>query len=434
MRALISALVVLLISWPGFASAGGFAVGEQDAAATGRAGTATGALMGASSVHYNPAHLSRIFAIDAAVGGTGILPTATAIDPETGTAQSANRGVRLPPHVYAAFGNGKWGVGAGFNAPFGGGLRWGDDFRGRFEIIEQNLQVLAAHAGFGYQLLPQLSLGGTVHLYRASVGVERRVDFVSHEGTALLQGTGVGIGGSLGLSYAPSEHLRFGLTGRLPTRVSLKGQARFEDVPASFHDQARDQAITATLPLPGRAALGMALYLDGVRLFADVDYTLWSAFERFAVDFTHEGSGDVDQPRNWRNAFGVRLGAERELNARTTLRAGLLFDQKTSPADTLSPSLPDSDRVGGSVGLGYDLGPVRGDLSYMFILFTPRAAEGEAFSAQYRASAHLLALTLRLGTPPGIARRRADTSDHRPIEPPVLPPPLPGSGMEAPAT
>ncbi len=412
------------------ALAGGFAVGEQDAAATGRAGTGTGALTGASSVHYNPAHLSRLFSIDAAAGGTGIMPTATAIDPETGSAQSANPGVRLPPHLYAGYGNGKWGVGAGVNAPFGGGLRWGDDFRGRFEIVEQNLQVLAAHGGFGYQLLPQLSVGGTLHVYRATVGVERQVDFVSHEGTAILQGSGVGVGGSLGLSFAPSEHLRFGLTGRLPTKVSLKGQAHFEDVPASFNDQARDGAITATLPLPGRAALGMAMYLEEVRLFADVDYTMWSAFDRFAVDFAHAGSSDVDQARNWKNAFGVRLGAERDLNVRTLVRAGLLFDQKTSPADTLSPSLPDSDRVGASVGLGYDLGPVRGDLSYMFILFVPRASEGEAFPAQYRASAHLLALTVRLGTPPGVARRSADISDNREI----TAPPLPGSGMDAPGS
>ncbi len=423
MRARASALVLVTAA---AAHAGGYAVSEQDAAATGRGGTGTGALTGASSVGYNPAHLSRLFAIDVAAGGTGIMPTATAVDPDSGLAQSAQAGLKLPPHAYAGYGNGKWGAGLGFNAPFGGGLRWPDDFRGRFEIVEQRLQVLAGHGGFAYQVLPQLSFGGTLSVYRATVGVERRMDLVETEGTAHLLGSGVGVGASFGASFAPSEHLRFGLTGRLPTRVRLSGRAHFEDVPPSFSSQAQDQEISATLPLPARVAAGLAVYLDGTRLFLDADYTTWSAFDRFAVDFSNEATSDVDQARNWKNAFSVRLGAERDLNAKTMVRAGLLFDQKTSPADTLSPSLPDSDRLGASVGVGYGLGAVRADLAYMFILFVPRASEGEAFRAQYRASAHLLALTLRFATPPGVAQRSADPSSNRPL----VEPPLPGSGMD----
>jgi long-chain fatty acid transport protein len=422
------ALLLAMLFAAGSARAGGYAVSEQDAAATGRGGTGTAALGGATSVHYNPAHLSRVFSIDAAAGGTGIMPTATAKDPATGHSQSANRGLRLPPHAYAAYGNGKWGAGLGFNAPFGGGLRWGDDFRGRFEIVEQSLQVLAGHAGFAYQVRPELSFGGTLSLYRATVGVERRVDFVSHEGTAHLRGSGTGVGATLGASYAPSERVRVGLTARLPTRIGLAGRAHFEDVPPSFSDAARDQDITASLPLPARVATGVAVYLSPLRLFADVDYTTWSAFDRFAVDFAHEGSTDVDQLRQWRNAFSARVGAEWDLNAKTMVRAGLLFDQKTSPADTLSPSLPDSDRVGGSVGLGYDLGAVRADVAYMFIQFLPRTSEGEAFPARYSASAHLLALTVRFATPPGVAQRSADVSDHRPL----VEPPLPGEGLTGP--
>lgn len=411
MRALFVALLIVSSS----ASAGGFAIAEQDAVATGRGGTGVGALTGASAVHYNPAALSRVFSIDGVVGATGIVPLATATDPATDSAQSARVGLRVPPHVYAGYGNGKYGLGLGFNAPFGGGLRWNDDFRGRFEIIEQNLQVLAGHAAAAWQIVPQLSVGATVTLYSASVGVERRVDFVSSEGTAMLAGSGLGVGAAFGVSYAPSEHLRLGLTGRLPTTVQLNGRAHFADVPDAFATTLQDQEIQASLPLPGRLALGAGLYMDAVRVFADADYTLWSSFDRFAVQFSQNESLNVDQPRNWQNAFAVRLGAERDLTDVATLRAGLFFDQKTSPADTLSPSLPDSDRVGFSLGGGKDFGAVQVDGAYMFVLFIPRSAEGEAFQARYNASAHLLALTFRLRTPPGVASRSADTSSHEPL-------------------
>lgn len=407
-----SLLVVFLSST---ATAGGFAIGEHDASATGRGGTGVGALTGASAVHYNPAALSRVFSIDGAVGATGIMPLASAVDPETARSESARVGVRVPPHVFAAYGNGQYGFGLGFNAPFGGGLRWQDDFRGRFEIIEQNLQVLAGHAGAAWQIVPQLSVGATVSLYSASVGVERRVDFVSSEGTAVLGGSGMGFGAAFGLSYAPSERLRFGVTGRLPTTVALNGRAHFSGVPDAFATTLQDQDIQASLPLPGRIAVGGGLYLDATRLFLDVDYTMWSSFERFAVEFAENASLNVNQPRNWKNAFAARVGAERDLTDVATLRAGLFFDQKTSPANTLSPSQPDSDRVGLSLGAGKDVGPVQVDGAYMFVLFLPRDAEGEAFPARYNASAHLLALTFRLRTPPGVASRRADTSSHAPL-------------------
>lgn len=406
---------IITVAAPLTALAGGYAVSEQDAAATGRAGTGTAALLGASSVHYNPANLSRLFAIDAAIGGAGIVPLASAADPQTGDRDAAKVGFKTPPHVYAGYGNGKYGFALGLNTPFGGGIRWGDDFRGRFEIIEQNLQVFGLHAGAAYQLLPELSVGATVTGYRASIGVEKRIDFVDSEGTALLQGGGMGLGAALGVSYAPSEKLRMGLTARLPANIPLSGRAHFKDVPDSFGPMLQDQSIEATLPIPGRIAAGVGIFFEGMRLFVDADYTLWSAFDTFRVDFQESDSLDVAQPRNWKNAFSARVGVEKDLSDVTMVRGGLLFDQRASPAATLTPSTPDSDRVGASLGVGRDFGPVRADAAYMFVLFVPRTSEGDAFAARYTASAHILALTLGFSTPPGVASRTADTSTNRPL-------------------
>jgi long-subunit fatty acid transport protein len=87
------------------------------------------------------------------------------------------------------------------------------------------------------------------------------------------------------------------------------------------------------------------------------------------------------------------VGAERDFGL-TTVRAGAVLDLAASPADTLSPSLPDSTRIGFSLGAGRAFGPVRADLAYQFIAFLPRASTGEAFPANYNANAHVLALSL----------------------------------------
>ena len=68
-----------------------------------------------------------------------------------------------------------------------------------------------------------------------------------------------------------------------------------------------------------------------------------------------------------------------------------------TPADTLSPSQPDSTRLGFSLGAGRSFDSLRVDLAYQHIRFMPRKSEGEAFPADYNAWAHLLALSLGWG-------------------------------------
>ncbi|MBX5483032.1 MAG: outer membrane protein transport protein [Myxococcaceae bacterium] len=414
MKRIVATVAAVLAIGALRAHAGGFALGEQDAASTGRGGTGTAALEGAASVHYNPAHLSRVFSITGALGGTAIAPFASAKAPGGGQAQSTLFGLKTPPHVYAAYGNGQWGAGIGVNTPFGGGVRWPDDFRGRYEVIEQNLQVFGIYAGAAYQITPHLSVGLSGILYRGALTLEKRVDFVDSDGTALIGGAGTAFSAQAGLSYAPAEAARLGLTARLPATVPIDGRAHFSNVPPSFDPLLQDQDIHTSVALPARIALGSAFYFDSLRLFADVDYTLWSAFDRLKVDFAKSDALNVDSPQNWTNAFGVHLGVEKDFTDVATIRGGAFFEQKAAPADTLSPSSPDSDRIGLSVGAGRDFGIVRGDVAYMYVMFSPRASEGStAFPAEYNASAHLLSLTFRFSTPPGVASKSADTSDNR---------------------
>lgn len=386
--ALFSALLFCLP-----ASAGGFAVAEQDAAASGRAGTATAIAGTASSLHFNPAGLGSLRGPSLTAGATAIIPSATAADPNSSERTQALAGVKVAPHVYGAYGFGKFALAAGFNAPFGGGLKWPDTWRGRTELVEMNLQVLAGHLGGAFQINEQWSVGLAGSLYRTSVTLDKRIDFVDSEGKALLGGAGIGFGASGGIQYAPIKELRLGLMGRLPATVAMSGRVHFDDIPGAFQNTLPDQAIHTTLVLPGKLALGAIAALPWLTLSADLEYTFWSSFKAFSIDFENPNTPDVNQARNWADAPTFRLGAERDFGL-TTVRLGALLDLAASPSDTLSPSLPDSTRVGFSAGVGRALGPIRADLAYQFIAFLPRASTGEAFPAQYTANAHLIALTL----------------------------------------
>lgn len=388
MRALLASLLL----FPVGALAGGFAVSEQDAAASGRMGTAV-AGQSASAVHFNPAGLGLLDGAQVAAGATVIFPGATATNPITGQSTATELSVRVPPHVYGAYSTGTLAIGVGFNAPFGGGLRWPADWPGSTELVEMQLQVLAWHLGGAFRINDQWSIGAAASLYYATVALERRIDFVDVQGTARMQGDGVSAGAGLGVTWTPAPWMRLGLTGRIPARVNLKGRAHFENVPASFSTTLPDQAIRTSVTLPAKVALGAELKALPVRLTFDAELTFWGAFESFRIDFEDENTPDVDQPRNWQTAPTFRLGAEKDFH-KTTVRAGAMVDFAASPAETLSPSLPDSTRLGFSAGVGQSFGPVRADLAYQFIFFLPRTSEGDAYPAQYNANAHLVALSL----------------------------------------
>ncbi len=383
-------LATLLLS--SSALAGGFGIAEQDASASGRGSTAVAA-SAASAIHFNPAGLGALDGAAVSAGATAIVPSATATDPNGTDSASAQPGLKVPPHVYGAFGFGRFSLGAGFNAPFGGGLKWPETWRGRSDLVEMNLQVLAGHLGGAFQLNEHFMIGAAVTAYRASVSLDKRVDFVDGEGKALLGGSGIGIGASAGIQFAPIKDLRIGVMGRIPATVTMSGRVHFEDVPAAFQSTLPDQAIRTTLVLPAKVAVGGVVTLPWFRLSSDIEYTFWSSFKTFSVDFEDPMTPDVNQPRHWADAPTFRLGAERDFGL-TTVRLGALLDLAASPSDTLSPSLPDSMRVGFSVGVGHSFGPFRADVAYQFIAFLPRASTGDAFPAKYTANAHLVALSL----------------------------------------
>ncbi len=183
--------------------------------------------------------------------------------------------------------------------------------------------VLAGHLGGAWQLTPQLSVGVNGSLLRST----------ESDGA-------FGLGGGAGVSWAPDERLRFALAGRLPS-----------------------------LSVPARLGGGAAVYLEALRLFADL------AMQRRDEVYTTD----------------LRLGLEKDFGPTTVVRAGLFFDRETTEAD----------RIGLSLGAGRDLGVVEADLAYQVALTGP---------AQRRELVHLVALTLSVATPPGVARRSADAS------------------------
>lgn len=391
MRALFALALV-----PSAALASGFAIPEQSAKSLGMAGVGVAADVGPAAIYYNPGALGWEEGIAAELTGTAIIPTfryepLRSID---GTAASAKTQAFFAPALFAGFPVGPLHLGLGVFSNFGLGLEWPPGFDGRFESQRSSLQTFTMNATVAWKLHRHVSLGAGFDLVRATVELSQRLNMIDAEGLLTLGGGTWGAGANAGIAARfLDDRLTLGFSYRSAVSLGFEGRADFV-VPPEFEATLRDQAIRTTIVLPHILSLGVGFKpVPRLQLSLEGSYTTWSSIEEFHFDFEDDAL-DQRLRRDWVNTFTVRLGAQWEVVNKLTLRLGAGFDQTPAPAQTLSPSLPDSHRLFGSVGVGYRLGNFALDAGYLLVGLLPRQSAEPAFPARYSGLAHLASLTV----------------------------------------
>ncbi|MBI3180981.1 MAG: outer membrane protein transport protein [Myxococcales bacterium] len=392
MRAAAAALL-----WSPLAVAAGFAVPEQSARSLGMGGAGAASIEGAAAVYYNPGSLGFEDGLSAELSATLIVPSfeyepQKAVD---GKPSRVEPSLFALPSLFAAAPVAKQVyVGIGAFSNFGLGLRWPEDFDGRFESSAANITTFTVNPCSAYRMSDQLSFGGGVSLVRATVELSQKLNFVDSEGSLRMGGGTYGVGFNAGVSARLlEERLGLGLAYRSATPLVFRGRADFT-APTEFQSKLRDQDVLTHLTLPHQLTLGASFLATArLRLVADAAYTAWSSLDALHIDFQESEELDQDLRRDWRDTVTVRLGAELALEG-LSLRAGAGYDPSPSPSDTVSPSLPDGNRLLFSAGAGYRMGNLSGDLGYLLVLVLPRETTGDAFPARYRGTAHLLGLSV----------------------------------------
>ena len=391
------AVAGLLACAPALALAAGFAVPELSAKTVGMGGVGAASDLGASSLYYNPGAIGFEDGAAVEVAGALVVPTFDYRPPAgaSGTATSALTQVFVLPSVFALAPIGPLHVGLSAFSNFGLGLEWPAAFDGRFEVQSISLQTYTLNATLGWKAHEHVSLAAGFDMVRGAVELRQRLNLVDAEGLLHLGGGTWGAGANAGVltRWLDDGRLTAGLTWRSAVALPFAGRADFV-VPPEFETQLQDQAVRTTLVLPHVFTLAVGFRpVPKLQLALDASYTTWSSLDALRFDFDDDALDQVLR-RDWTNSFTVRLGAQWEVVDKLTLRLGAGFDQTPSPADTLSPSLPDCHRVLASVGAGYRLGNFSVDLGYLLAILVPRTSEGAAFPASYSGMAHVAALSL----------------------------------------
>lgn len=370
---------------------------------------------------YNAANLALRDGFEIYVGDTILLP-GSSYEPLGGGEQTSTvKRVFPPPNLHIGLpidlkGAGRLGIGLGVTLPYGLGITWPDDWAGRAIIVSQDLQTYNINPNLSYKLPnTDLALAVGAQIYHANVRLER--DAILRDDTSvrsIIAGDGQGYGATAALMYKPTEHISLGLNYRSAVTLDIKGKARFEgEENTPFEQTFTDQDGSTSIPIPHALTLGVGWTYEKLFLGLDVNYTTWSRYDQIVLEFsepcqagspTCDPSTDRTDPpattitSNWNDAMAFRLGMQYEVVKNLKARAGFVYDMTPVPEQTLSPSLPDSNRAVVSTGLGYTVGGFRADFGYQFVKALRREVrDTDNLPGIYQTRAHVFGLNLGYG-------------------------------------
>lgn len=385
--------VIALLAVTGSVQAAGFAIFEQGGKAMGMAGAFTARADDPSTLFYNVgglaffderefyAGISLISLGDSTFEGSAPFPGPTATGEQTDQ-------LVTPPHAYWVEPlTDKLNFGLGVTAPFGLVTEWdgGANWSGRFLSEKAELINIDLSPTLSYRASDRtgLALGLVVRL--AEVELRSRsaainpvtsqpVDISTNTLTSDMEN---GVGFSLGIVHRATDNVSIGFSYKSTIDMDFGGDAAFSQILTG--DPTFDAIVAAGLPssdvpietsieFPDQASLGVA-WSVGELWSAEIDlnWTGWSSFDELVVTFDPaSGLPDLVRPQGWDDAINVRGGAEYALNDHSQLRFGLYWDESPQPDESVSPLLPDADRIGYSIGYGRQ--GERFDLDAYFLL------------------------------------------------------------------
>jgi long-chain fatty acid transport protein len=377
-----SLILVALINAACLAS--GYQVLLQGNRTTGMGNLGTAMYRDASSLFFNPGAMVFMDHNGAMVGFNPIFATNSYWDSETANSSygvNTDNPTGTPFHAYVVWGpqdsNLKFGLGA--FTPFGSGVNWGNQWSGRDLLNELTLRAIQIQPTVAYKIGDKFSIGagldvtiGSVKLMRTLLLDGRTTGSDYGEGSVTLDGkANTAFGFNVGVLYKASDKLDIGLSYRSEVTMDVEGGDTEFVVPSALAGLFPEgNTFGASLPLPSVATVGLTYHLsENFELGAQFDWVGWSAYESLDIDFKTNTSllEDSSSPRKYEDSWVAHLGGEYTLQSGLNLRAGFYYDTTPVQDGYMTAETPDNDRMGLTAGLGYAIGDLQLDLSFLYI-------------------------------------------------------------------
>jgi long-chain fatty acid transport protein len=252
---------------------------------------------GADAAWSNPAGMTGI-ETDHVLGGMQVLIPYIKFDSSSATTSTGNDGgnagqVAAIPSFFATkkFSDRLHG-GFAVTAPIGGGFDFGDNFAGRYSVIDISLAGLGISSSLGYKVNEQFSIGGGVTavytMFEETVAINQAG---SADGKLKMRDLDDwGFQPFAGIMWDVSDTVTLGAVYRAEMDVELEGDLKFSGLNGPV-PPANKIGISWDNPQTFEAGLRVKVSEDRMLMF-NADWEDWSAFSTNALDV----SGGVINP------------------------------------------------------------------------------------------------------------------------------------------
>lgn len=395
----------------------GFGLFEHGAKATGMAGAFTAQADDPSALFYNPAGIA-FQEKSLYVGTTLISPSCefegSAPYPGYGAEEEMSSNLFTPSNLtYLHPFNETWTFAVGIYNPFGLATEWEDPatYTGRYISTLAEVEAYRLQPTLAVKPAENFSLALGISYLTANVALEQYLPYVNPytQGVENVGHVGVDagldgdMGFDLGMMYKFNENWTLGVSYHSAVEIEFSGDAEFTQIFTGYTDF--DMAVAEAVPFgtvpastmiefPAIASIGLATTaIDNWTFEVDINYAGWSSFEELTLEF--EGYPELGTTRvsEWEDTYNYRFGMEYRPNDVLFWRGGIVYDENPQPLWDVGPVLPDADRTGYCVGMGYKTGSVTLDVGYMYLSFDKRDTTGvsqDLYYGEYENVAHLL--------------------------------------------
>jgi long-chain fatty acid transport protein len=350
------------------AKAGGFAVREQSSyfQGSGFAGTAAGGDI--SSMYWNSAAVATLPGFNVEASGTVIFPssdvTATGgILALTDPYRTANIAVdAFVPAMYGTYQiNDRFYAGIAVNSPFGFATKPDDAlWAGAPIALTFQVRTLDFNPTLAYKITPELSIGVGAQVEYMRVRLNSDIRSVDADSW--------GAGATVGALWQPSAATSIGVGYRSAVTQDLSGlyttSALATPPNVGFNGN-------ASVTLPDEVTLSARQAItDRLALLGTVEWQDQSRVGNIPINSLYCGGACETLNFNYRDQWYFALGAEYAYSPSLTVRTGVNYE--ISPVDNTNRTivLPDSNRLGVSVGGSYRYSDrVTFDLAYTHLFF-----------------------------------------------------------------
>jgi len=409
--------LLLCAGFPSLLAAQGFGVYEHNTCAMARAGVAAASpCADGSAIFFSPAGLAGLSGTHISLGVTLIGAQGGFTDDFLAQKTALDNPIIPVPNLYIthAF-SPKLTAGVGVFAPYGLETKWPTQgLEGRFVGYNTDLRSIYIQPTIAYQVHPRLKVGVGFAYITSRVKLRQRAD-LSQQGVpgqtftfaalgipnetdfadAALEATGTGFAINFGGILKVNDKLSIG--GHWLTRktIDYSGAVAFNQIPTGLQLAAGNPlALPAgtqvdllvgaefgaggplasggaktSITMPPQGSIGLAYKMtDKLTVMADYQLVVWGWFNSLTIDFVNPASPDITlRPEN-KDTHGFRFGGEYQYSSKVTLRGGYLYHTGASPAQFVTPLLPEAARNEFTIGAGINLTPkMHADLGYQYI-------------------------------------------------------------------